>query len=318
MRLLLLTVPCAIATIAGAQTRADSAQTKQTITAADLMRHVSVLAHDSMEGRAVGAPGNAKARTYLLQALREAGLTQLGAGYEQRFTARGRDTASRQGVNIVGVVRGVATPQRYIVVTAHYDHVGIRQGQVFNGADDNASGAGALVEITRMLKASPPSNSVIIVAFDAEESGELGAKAFLANPPVPTTQMIMNVNLDMVGRNARNELYAAGTTPFPFLRPYLDSIATRSSITLKLGHDDPAGPRQDNWTTQSDHSAFNDKRIPWIYFGVEDHPDYHRATDDVERLMPEFYAGAVNTVLDAIRTFDRNLATIIANAGAHQ
>ena len=278
---------------------------------ADLMRHVAVLAHDSLEGRRFGTPGNAKARAYLVRAFTEARLTALGRSFEHSFTSRTpRDTVGRPGVNIIGVVRGTTTPDKYIVLTAHYDHVGVNQGEVFNGADDNASGSAALVEIGRQLVARPLAHSVLIVAFDGEEGGLRGARAFVAQPPVASAQIVMNVNMDMMGRNDKNELYAAGTSHYPFLRPYLDSVVTRSAVTLKLGHDDPNGPRQDNWTSQSDHAAFHAAKIPFIYFGVEDHPDYHKATDETDRLMPVFYAGAVNTVLDALRVFDANLATI--------
>jgi hypothetical protein len=121
----------------------------------------------------------------------------------------------------------------------------------------------------------------------------------------------MNVNMDMVGRNANNELYAAGSSHYPFLRPILDTLVTRSSIKLKIGHDDPNGPRQDNWTSQSDHGAFHAAKIPFIYFGVEDHPDYHKPTDDVAGIMPEFYAGVVNTVLEGIRMFDTHANVIL-------
>jgi hypothetical protein len=281
---------------------------------ADLMRHMNVLAHDSLEGRAIGTPGGAKARRYLIEAFTDAGLAPLGASFESPFTSRragrGGDTTTLKGVNLVGVVRGRTHRDKYIVVTAHYDHEGIRNGQVYNGADDNASGAGALVEIARQLIARPPENSVLIVAFDGEERGLLGARAFVAAPPVPVSAMIMNVNMDMVGRNDKNELYAAGSSYYPVLRPYLDTLVTRSAIRLRIGHDDPNGPRQDNWTSQSDQGAFHAAKIPFIYFGVEDHPDYHKPTDDVGGIMPEFYAGAVNTVLESIRMFDAHASAI--------
>jgi endonuclease/exonuclease/phosphatase family metal-dependent hydrolase len=152
---------------------------------------------------------------------------------------------------------------------------------------------------------------------DGEEGGLTGAREFVRVPPVPQDRIVMNVNLDMVGRNERGELYAAGTSHSPFLRPYLDSLARRpNSIKLLLGHDDPNGPRRDDWTTQSDHAAFHRAGIPFIYFGVEDHPDYHRPTDVVERLMPEFFAGAANTVLAALRAFDSNLGAIAAARAA--
>jgi Zn-dependent M28 family amino/carboxypeptidase len=246
------------------------------IAAADLMRHVHVLAHDSLEGRLIGTPGGAKARTYLLREFAAAGLQPVsGATLEAPFEVRNpRDSASvRRGVNLIGVVRGRATPDKYIVVTAHYDHVGVRSGAIYNGADDNASGTSALIELARQLRATPPSHSVLIVALDGEEGGLTGAREFVRTPPVPASDIVLNINLDMVGRNERRELYAAGTSHYPFLRPYLDSVTTRSAITLLMGHDSPDGPRSDDWTSQSDHGAFHAAGIPFIYFGVEDHPD---------------------------------------------
>lgn len=312
MRRIHLVLLTAIATSAG--TAAAQARTGP-IKPDDLMRHVNVLAHDSLEGRLFGSPGGAKARAYLVKAFSDAGLAPLSESYQQPFSSTTqRDTTPRHGVNLVGIVRGRVNPERYIVLTAHYDHVGIRQGETYNGADDNASGAAALVELARQLRAAPPQNSVLIVAFDGEESGLRGARAFVANPPVPATSIVMNVNMDMIGRNDKNELYAAGTSYFPFLKPYIDTIASRSAVIVKTGHDDPAGARRDDWTGQSDHGAFHGARIPWIYFGVEDHPDYHKPTDDAERLIPVFYAGAINTVLDALRVFDANLAAIMASA----
>ena len=286
-----------------------------TIPADALMRHASVLAADSMRGRAAGTPENAKARAYLVQQFTAAGLQPVNGAFEHPTEVR-RDTLVRRAINVVGMVRGRANPERYLVVTAHFDHVGVRNGEIYNGADDNASGTGALIELARWFAANPPQHSILFVGFDAEEGGLIGARGFVARPPVPASAMVMNVNMDMIGRNTKNELFAAGTTPWPFLKPYVDSVVARAPITLRLGHDDPNGPAQDNWTSQSDQGAFHAAGIPFIYFGVEDHPDYHKPTDDVERLMPAFYSGAASTVLDAVRTFDRNLAAIAAARAA--
>jgi Zn-dependent M28 family amino/carboxypeptidase len=280
------------------------------------MLHVSILAADSMEGRLIDTPGNDRARTYLVRAFRAAGLEPFGARLDTPVEAIvGRDSTRRRGTNVMGQIRGATNPDRYMVVTAHYDHVGRRNGEIFNGADDNASGTAALIELVRWFRANPPAHSLIFVALDGEESGMVGSRSFVSSPPVRRDLIVLNVNLDMVGRNEKRELFASGTHHYPFLRPYLDSVATRAPVTLRLGHDDPAGPRQDDWTTQSDHAAFHRAGIPFVYFGVEDHPDYHRPTDDTERLMPQFYAGAVLTILDAIRTFDRNLEAIARARG---
>jgi endonuclease/exonuclease/phosphatase family metal-dependent hydrolase len=278
------------------------------ITPAEVMAHATVLAADSLEGRLINTPGSAKARAYVVRQFERAGLTRVGASFEHPFERLNlRDSSKTPGVNIVGLVRGTVYPDRYIVVTAHYDHVGIRSGEIYNGADDNASGTSAIIEIARRFVAQPGTHSVLFVAFDGEEGGLAGARAFVDNPPIPKSAIAVNVNLDMVGRNTKNELYAAGTWHTPTLRPLLEPVAKTAPITLLFGHDDPTGPRRDDWTGQSDQGAFHRAGIPFVYFGVEDHPDYHRPTDDAERLMPEFFAGAANTVLAAVRAIDAGL-----------
>jgi Zn-dependent M28 family amino/carboxypeptidase len=195
------------------------------------------------------------------------------------------------------------------VVTAHYDHLGVRGGQVFNGADDNASGVAALLAVAAQLSADRPNHSVLFAALDAEELGLRGARALLAKPPVPLEQMAMNVNLDMVARDAGNVLYASGTAHYPFLKPLLSDVA-RPPVVLRFGHD-VAGARGDDWTRDSDHFPFHEAGIPYVYFGVEDEAQHHKATDDADTVTPEFFVGAANTILAAIRKIDSNLDTIV-------
>jgi Zn-dependent M28 family amino/carboxypeptidase len=275
-----------------------------------LMADLRVLAADSMEGRLVGTPGGARARRFLLGRFEEIGLVRFGASYEQSFEVVRRDSARVQGVNLIGYVRGTTHPDRFIVVTAHYDHLGTANGQIFNGADDNASGTSALLELARHVIRTPPRHSVIFAALDAEEGGLRGAVHFVANPPVPRRAMLLNVNMDMVGRNDRNELYAAGTHHYPFLRPLLERIAPAAPVTLRFGHDSPDLPPSEDWTTQSDHAAFHRAGIPFVYFGVEDHPDYHRPTDTADRIQPAFYGAATTTVLRALRELDASLDSL--------
>lgn len=283
----------------------------QSIDSTALMRHVRVLAHDSLEGRRIGTPGNAKARAYVIRAFGEAGLQPIGGSLELPFQYSARDSSRHTGVNIAGVVRGSASPDRYIVVSAHYDHLGYSRAvggdSLYNGADDNASGTGAVIELARWFARNRPRHSIIFVALDGEEGGLRGARAFVAQPPVPIAQIALNVNLDMVGRNASNVLYAAGAHPWPFLRPYLDSVVTGAPVTLRLGHDRPGVQGEDDWTFQSDQGPFHQAGIPFVYFGEEDHPDYHRPSDHAERLIPGFYAGAATVVLRTILIMDRNL-----------
>jgi hypothetical protein len=272
-----------------------------------LLRDVSVLAADSMEGRLTGTAGSERARRFLLRRFEEVGLRAFEGGFGETFAFTGRDGTAFVGTNLVGYVRGTEFPDRYLVVTAHYDHLGIRNGEIYNGADDNASGTAALLALAERLRAEPPRHSVIIAALDAEELGLQGARAFVARPPVPLERIVANINMDMISRNDRDELYAAGTYHYPALRPFVERVAERAPVTLLMGHDRPDLPPGDDWTMSSDHGAFHQVGIPFIYFGVEDHPDYHRPTDVFENIQPGFYVRAVRTVFDFVAEIDRGL-----------
>ena len=130
----------------------------------------------------------------------------------------------------------------------------------------------------------------------------------MAAPPVPLASLALNVNLDMVARDAGNVLFASGTSHYPFLKPYLEKVA-RPPVVLKFGHD-VAGAKEDDWTRDSDHFPFHNAKIPFVYFGVEDEAQHHTATDDAETVTKEFFVGAANTILAALRSFDANLEAI--------
>lgn len=273
---------------------------------------VEFLSSDALLGRRSGSPGNLEAREYLAREFQRVGLQPFGRSYTQDFTFTGRrDSTTYQGANVVGYLKGTREPNRYIVVTAHYDHVGVGRpdaagDSIYNGADDNAAGAAALVALAGYLRAHPPAHSVIFVAFDAEEQGLQGARAFVAAPPVPLAAMAINLNMDMISRNDKGELYAVGTYHYPFLKPYVERAAAGSGIKLLMGHDH-GEVRSEDWTSASDHGAFHAAGIPFLYFGVEDHEDYHRPSDEFARIQPEFYRMAVETVLDLLLDVDAAL-----------
>ena len=131
-----------------------------------------------------------------------------------------------------------------------------------------------------------------------------GSKHFVDAPTVPLDRILLNVNLDMIGRNVNNELYAAGPGKYPQLLGTVQATTVCAPLTLKIGHDTPAAGPGNDWTSQSDQGSFHRKGIPFVYFGVEDHPDYHKPSDTAERLMPAFYVNAVRTVSDLVRRFD--------------
>lgn len=277
---------------------------------ASLWQTLGALSADSMKGRRMGTPGSASARALLVRRLGSAGLVPLAPGFEQSFPVTLRDTSVRTGVNVLAMVRGADT-SRVLVVSAHYDHLGVSGGQVYNGADDNASGTAAVLALAEYYARHTPRHTMIFAFFDGEELGMPGAHAFVKSPPVPRARIVADVNLDMVSRLDKKELYAAGTSHFPFFRPLLEATAAAAPVTLLLGHDTDAHGLHDNWTTQSDHIAFHAEGIPWICFGVEDHPDYHRVTDDFERIDAARYLGAVRTIADFVRRLDQSLDTVV-------
>lgn len=270
---------------------------------------VRILSADDMQGRGVGTPGSEKARTYILSRFNEIGLAPVGDGFEHPFSFTKRDGSAAQGVNLVARIRG-SQPGKAMVVTAHYDHLGVRNGEIYNGADDNASGVAGLLAVAEAFKAKPPKHDVILAVVDAEESGLRGARAFAAAPPVPLETIALNVNFDMLSKNAKNELFAAGASAFPAVRPILEQVAATAPVTLKLGHDTDAEGAQNNWTNQSDHYAFAEKGVPWVYFGVEDHPEYHRPADDFATVPQDFFKRSVATVVQASLALEASLDAV--------
>lgn len=307
MRLLLIVAFLLNPALAGAQPPAP------VFTQDDLMNSVKTLASAEMAGRQAGTPGNEKARAWVVAQFRDAGLQPLAGGRHEMpftFTRRGgaqNEPAEMRGVNVAGLCRGTgARDNGLIVMTAHYDHLGTREAATYFGADDNASGVAVLVALARQCQKTPWTHDVVFVAFDAEEMGLQGARAFVKALPVPKDRTIaLNINLDMVARGDKNQLYIAGTTQRPALKTILEPVAARASIKVLFGHDSGGG--QDDWTTQSDHAAFHEAGIPFIYFGVEDHPDYHKPTDTADKINPAFFYQSARTILDAVTTIDRAL-----------
>jgi hypothetical protein len=191
--------------------------------------------------------------------------------------------------NVVGLLPGTdpVLKDEYIVVTAHLDHLGVRSGDVFNGADDNASGSAAVLEVAEAMAMDPGRRSVLFVLLTGEEMGLLGAYAFAGNPPVPADQMALNINLDMVGRNSGDfpdALLTLGSANgraglLEMIREVNGEVGAPLDLRLNEG-DEAEGQLQ-----RSDQFAFMQRGIPAILVthGFTG-PHYHRATDDPETI----------------------------------
>jgi Zn-dependent M28 family amino/carboxypeptidase len=254
----------------------------------------------------VGTEGGRKAQQYIVSRYQEIGLDGWRGEYRHQFSMRHRDGRDiSDATNLVGVIEGTATNGRYIVITAHFDHLGEHDGKIYNGADDNASGVAGLLAAATYFKANPLPVGLIFAALDAEEGGLRGAHALVAQMDSlgVLESVVMNINMDMISISEAGELYAVGTHHYPFLKPVIEEVAAASPIKLLMGHDTPDLPPGDDWTNASDHAAFHRKAIPFIYFGVEDHPYYHKPEDTFDKVTKEFAVGAAETVIMAIRAF---------------
>ncbi|MGI4818575.1 MAG: M20/M25/M40 family metallo-hydrolase [Janthinobacterium lividum] len=305
----------AVLGLAACETTPTQAPVETAAASADytqLMADLRILSADDMQGRDTGQEGGAKARQYIVDRLEAMGIAASSMGRLQPWEAQGRSPEGLKtfnGVNILGLIPGTRVSDKYIVVTAHYDHVGVRDGHVYNGADDNASGVATMLELAKRLKDSPPEHSVLIVALDGEERGLLGAKEFVEAPPVPLSSMVMNINFDMTARaDVDNFLWVTGTYQHPEFRPLLDQIPANGSIRLAFGKDRPEDTGSDNWVFASDHGAFHRAGVAFLYFGVNFHEDYHKPSDDYERVNPAAFQSATELAIEGFRRLDAGLS----------
>ena len=277
----------------------------------DPVEMVRVLSSEAMAGRRAGSPGGAAARAYLTAQLEASGL----AATEQPFAYESRRGAG-SGVNLLTRIAGTDDLAPVLVVTAHYDHLGARGGVVFSGADDNASGVAGAVALARALRADPARHDVIVVLTDAEEMGLQGARALFGGGPLTGQPVAAALNLDMIGRDDGDELYAVGTHHWPALRAPLETVAADAAVPLAFGYDAPTDDPRDDWTMLSDHAAFHERGVPFVYLGVEDHADYHRPSDTFENLDADFFLGEVATAERVLRALDEAAAAgIVAPRG---
>ena len=248
------------------------------ITVKELQTHASFLASDTLEGREAGSAGGRATAAYLADQLKQLGLQPLGSetDYRQPF---------QEGCqNVVGMLTGSdpVLKEEWIVIGAHFDHVGFGNqqnskgplGQIHNGADDNASGVSCLLEIAEALRGGPALKRSVVIAFwDAEEEGMLGSEHWLAHQ-ANREKIRFYTNIDMVGRMQNDSLIVYGVRTMPGLRDML----TRSNISnLQFKFD---------WSqlNDSDHYTFFLRSIPYAMLFSGEHPDYHRPSDDVEKL----------------------------------
>ncbi len=273
-----------------------------------LWADLTALSADELQGRKTGTKGSFKAQKYLKSAFKQAGMNQYSTDYLHPFRLP-RTGPDVLGTNVIGWLAGSELPNSYIVITAHYDHIGRDGLRVYNGADDNASGVAAMLAMARQIKQKPLRHSVIFVATDAEELGLYGAKAFVATPPVALENIKYNINLDMIAQQGvKRRLFVAGSKTAPQLTSAVNKSLSQASLCLIIGHD-KSGRSYDrrykiDWKRASDHYPFYQQGIPYLFFSVDDHKHYHTTHDTVSKIDKTFYTAAVETVLNTLRLVD--------------
>lgn len=268
-----------------------------------LLQDLRKLSHDAAEGRKTGTPGAEAARRYIIRQFKTMKAKSLNKGYRHPFSFKSRAGEDIQAENVVAYIRG--EQQTAFVITAHYDHLGKDGDKIFNGADDNASGVAALMSMAEYFKRNKPRHTLVFAALDGEEMGLQGAKALVEDESMPMELVVLNINMDMISMNDKNELYVAGTHHYPKYKSILEKIQT-APLKLRFGHDSPDLGSND-WTNSSDHAAFHAKGIPFLYFGVEDHEHYHKETDTFENVNQKFFLKSAEAILDCILALDKAL-----------
>jgi len=263
------------------------------------------LSSDEYVGRGTG--NNQKSQELIINYFENIGLEKFNSSYSSKFTFTNEETnVEQQGTNIIGYLKGEKFPNKYLVIGAHYDHLGIVNDTIYNGADDNASGTSALLVLAKHFADHRPQHSIIFAAFDAEELGLQGSSYFVDNPPVPLEDIKLDFNFDMISRNPKNEIYVVGTYSYPQFKPLVAVQTLTSPLNVSYGHDDPQDETKDYWMFSSDNGPFHEKGIPNITFSEEDHSGYHRPTDDFENINPKYFQNVVHLIQRTIESIDEN------------
>ncbi|WP_064966768.1 M28 family peptidase [Tenacibaculum ovolyticum] len=266
-----------------------------------ILDDIKKLSSDEFEGRKTSTLGATKAKDYIKERFKKLNVIPLLENFEQSFSfTHGEKDYS--AVNVLGLIKGTEHTDKYIVLSAHYDHLGIINDKIFNGADDNASGVAALFAFAEYFKTHPPKHNVILASFDAEELGLKGAYHFADNSIIDLNKIVLNLNFDMISRSDSKELYAVGTRYSQPLKETISSFDNIDGVELLIGHE--GLDNLDDWTNSSDHAAFHKKNVPFIYFGVPDHKDYHKSTDVYESIDQQFTINAIQTLLNVFTQLD--------------
>ena len=274
------------------------------IEAQPLQKHVAFLASDDLQGR--GSPESRQsAAKYLVADFKRLQLEPLfGKSYGQEVPGVKEEdgTLPIWGINVGALLPG-SDPKlkdEIIVLGVHYDHLGVRNGKIYPGADDNASSVAMMLEVARQLVANSerPKRSIAFVGFDLEEHLLWGSRWFAAHPPWDLSQVKLFITSDLLGRSLGDlplpAVFVMGSEYGTGLTPLLQQLEPPQGLELARLGADLVG-------TRSDYGPFRDEKVPFLFFSTGEHPDYHTPQDTADRLDYNKLAAISNVILQVVR-----------------
>lgn len=269
------------------------------ITLEELKENLYVIAGDDMEGRDTGSAGQKKAGEYMIAQYKKNGIgfpAALGSYYQkvpsEAMKKYGETLPDSE--NILAFIEGSEKPDEIIVVSAHYDHVGMKNGEIYNGADDDGSGTVAVMEIAEAFqeakkKGYGPKRSILFLHVTGEEHGLFGSEYYSDHPVFPLAKTVANLNIDMIGRDdpenrGKDYVYVIGSEMLSSELKKINEAANNKTVKLELNYkyDDPKDPQRLYY--RSDHYNFAKHNIPVAFFFDGIHEDYHKPTDTPDRI----------------------------------
>lgn len=288
----------------GAQKNVENADPQKyasSITSEELKDHLYTFASDEYEGRDTGKPGQKKAAEYIRAEFKDLGISSPPGvtNYYQEISTEFFENKFPDSENVLGYIEGSEKPEEVLVITSHYDHVGVdEEGNIYNGADDGGSGPMAILEIAEAFAEAKkdgytPKRSVLFILLTAEEKGLLGSKYYVENPVFPLANTVANLNMDMIGRidesHAGNDnyVYLIGSDRLSTDLHEVSEEINEEYLNMDLDYTYNEENDPNRFYYRSDHYNFAKNNVPAIFYFNGVHADYHKPTDTAEKIEYE-------------------------------